>query len=192
MKKGWLFATVCVVLVGCTGAEVRENFGLSRRSPDAFNVVSRPPLTVPKEFYLTAPTVGEDAVLGERPDVKARALLTSSDAAEASAPASSASPEAAGAQAVFGAAPASVSASAATAAESGLLQKAGADKADAQVKQALHTEAVAAEKAQEDASLLDQFRQGLGGASQANAVIDPAKESKELQKQQIPTNAPKE
>ena len=60
MKKIFLFTALTLSVSACTGAEVRGNLGLDRRSPDAFNVVARPPLTVPKEFLLTPPDVGGD------------------------------------------------------------------------------------------------------------------------------------
>ncbi len=48
-----LFATAMVSACGDT--TVRENLGLVRTPPDEFKVVSRAPLTVPKEFFLYPP-----------------------------------------------------------------------------------------------------------------------------------------
>lgn len=38
---------------------MRETFGVNRSAPDEFRVVSRPPLSVPPEFYLRPPSPGE-------------------------------------------------------------------------------------------------------------------------------------
>lgn len=53
MKRMMLLIALCCS--ACDGAEVKETLGLNRRAPDEFRVVSRPPLSVPKEFYLYPP-----------------------------------------------------------------------------------------------------------------------------------------
>lgn len=46
------------VLAGCSGTNVKEELGLTRRTPDEFAVVERAPLAMPPDFYLHPPTPG--------------------------------------------------------------------------------------------------------------------------------------
>lgn len=46
----------CTIVSACTGQDVRQNLGLSRNQPDAFQVVSRPPLSVPPVYHLRPPS----------------------------------------------------------------------------------------------------------------------------------------
>ena len=45
-----------LVLSGCSGA--RQTFGLDRKPPDEFSVVTRAPLAVPPEYQLRPPQPG--------------------------------------------------------------------------------------------------------------------------------------
>ncbi len=166
MKKILLLSVLTVMLTACTGTEVRTNLGLNRRSPDAFNVVSRPPLTVPKEFFLEPPTLGAETTFGPKADEKARAILTGSPSLDSVTPS--------------------------TQAETELLNKAGVAKADPNVKKSLRDEAWQQEKAKEDASLVDEFRDGLSGGTNKDAPIDPKKEAQALKAKNIPTTLPVE
>jgi len=60
---------------GKGGSNVRDVMGLERSSPDEFAVVSRPPLTVPKEFYLMPPGAGGEKPEEARADFQAKKLL---------------------------------------------------------------------------------------------------------------------
>lgn len=51
-----LVALVLPALSACTGKEVRSTFGMKRNNPDAFQVVSRPPLSVPPVYHLRPPS----------------------------------------------------------------------------------------------------------------------------------------
>lgn len=51
-----LAAALLAVLGGCTGKELRSSFGLKRNQPDEFQVVSRPPLSVPPVYHLRPPS----------------------------------------------------------------------------------------------------------------------------------------
>lgn len=55
-----LLMLACTLLAACGGESenVRDSLGISRAAPDAFKVVSRPPLSVPPEFRLVQPTPG--------------------------------------------------------------------------------------------------------------------------------------
>ena len=78
---------LCLLLLvsACASGEVRETLGLNRRAPDEFRVVARPPLTVPREFYLRPPTPGESpaetAVQAQARDTVLRANTLGADSA---------------------------------------------------------------------------------------------------------------
>lgn len=56
LLMGVLALTVPMVLGGCSG--IREQLGLTKRSPDEFKVVSRAPLSMPPDYNLRPPTPG--------------------------------------------------------------------------------------------------------------------------------------
>ncbi len=70
-------AVLLLALSGCGkgGSNVRDVLGLDRTSPDEFAVVSRPPLTVPKEFYLLPPGAGAETPDAARADMQAKKVL---------------------------------------------------------------------------------------------------------------------
>ena len=66
-----------LALGACGGTNTaREMLGIQRNSPDEFAVVSRPPLSVPPEFNLRPPLDGKDSANLPAADEHARALLT--------------------------------------------------------------------------------------------------------------------
>lgn len=60
MKKGLMLLWVAATLSACGGSHdtMRGALGIERDAPDAFRVVSRPPLLVPPEFRLVPPEPG--------------------------------------------------------------------------------------------------------------------------------------
>lgn len=81
MKHRITYSSISAILLlslsGCGkgGSNVRDVLGLDRSSPDEFAVVSRPPLTVPKEFYLLPPGAESEKPEAARADVQAQKLL---------------------------------------------------------------------------------------------------------------------
>lgn len=57
MKK-ILFGFVALSILTSCSTGVKDSMGLSRGSPDEFSVVSNPPLTIPPDFSLRAPSKG--------------------------------------------------------------------------------------------------------------------------------------
>jgi apolipoprotein N-acyltransferase len=55
VSKKFILLGFCGLLSACGDTSVREELGLVRNPPNEFNVVSRAPLTVPKEFFLYSP-----------------------------------------------------------------------------------------------------------------------------------------
>lgn len=123
-----LLAVLCVT--ACDGG-VRDTLGLTRKAPDEFRVISRPPLTVPPEFNLRPPgRPGEMPETAEPPARRqAESLILGEDQSVTLLPGASdtaVSPVAAGALD--------------SPADALFLERAGASKADPSVREALKTE----------------------------------------------------
>ncbi|HEU5047038.1 MAG TPA: DUF3035 domain-containing protein [Rickettsiales bacterium] len=59
IKQNMVILT-CLLLAACgNGDGLRETLGLNRHGPDEFQVVSRPPLTLPPDYSLRPPREGE-------------------------------------------------------------------------------------------------------------------------------------
>lgn len=71
-NKRMIVAGLALFALGaCTGQEVRSSMGLKRNNPDAFQVVTRPPLSVPPVYHLRPPAERMEDNLtpaGERAD----------------------------------------------------------------------------------------------------------------------------
>ncbi len=74
--KYTLCYTATLLLVGCGGGTVQDTLGLNKAAPDEFRVVSRPPLSVPDEFYLYPPDEAATRSPVTNTQDKARLLLT--------------------------------------------------------------------------------------------------------------------
>ncbi|MFO1243437.1 MAG: DUF3035 domain-containing protein [Rickettsiales bacterium] len=126
---------VLLLLAACGGDDVKETLGLDHDAPDEFTVVSRPPLTVPKEFYLVPPTQGDASNFGEDTSHVARQQLTGK------APdANDMTLEEAQRGLADTAAPVVQSSSLGTPGESSLLRNAGAEHADPDIRNKLYSD----------------------------------------------------
>ncbi len=74
-----LFTVSCLCILAACGGDVRESLGLNKQAPDEFNVVSRPPLSVPPEFYLEPPTPGAPPRFEGTQESQAKALILNSE-----------------------------------------------------------------------------------------------------------------
>lgn len=100
-------ACVPLLLTGCS--DVGKALGFSKSVPDEYRVMARPPLSVPPEFHLRPPRPGAEPLHHKDADKEAqRALLGTT-----------------------------ITSGTVTSAESTLLQKAGADKANPNIRQEL-------------------------------------------------------
>jgi Protein of unknown function (DUF3035) len=73
-----IIASIIVLsLVGCdgSGSSVRDTLGLDKKAPDEFRVVSRPPLSVPEEFYLYPPDEAKERGVQPTKDAAKKALF---------------------------------------------------------------------------------------------------------------------
>jgi hypothetical protein len=85
MKSSYLVSLTSCLFLLCAcgeGQSARDILGLGRNAPDEFKVVSRPPLVVPKDFGLRAPSDGADYANLPAADSAARAALTGEDEAD--------------------------------------------------------------------------------------------------------------
>lgn len=157
-----LLATAAVALSACGGGGAREMLGLNKKAPDEFAVVPRAPLSMPPNFNLRPPRPGEPRPQEEAPKVTAQ-------------------------RAVFGSAAASDGgAGGRDRGETVLLARAGADKADPNIRRVIEEES--STLAQRDESFVDdlifwQDKQTPG------TVIDARKEARRIQEAQA-TGAP--
>ncbi len=80
MKRTPLFvcAATALLLSACGDSSVKETLGIDQRAPDEFRVVSRPPLSVPPQFDLRAPGIGERDTDSQTRD-KAQSIVLSGD-----------------------------------------------------------------------------------------------------------------
>lgn len=69
------FSLLTIGLAGC-GSTVQDAFGLSKRSPDEFQVVRRAPLVVPPDYRLRPPGAGTTAPAAQSTSQDAYAALT--------------------------------------------------------------------------------------------------------------------
>jgi Protein of unknown function (DUF3035) len=184
MKHVLLFSTL-LLCTACGGAELRESLGLNRRAPDEFRVVSRPSLSVPREFYLYPPDEAAEHGVADNTTDKARAALLGTPKDDAylerykhepkrtSGTADTAVPEVnAGALPSVG--------------EEGFLGKLGANKGDPNIRSELKSETTAIEKKGKEASLLDSLTPEM-----SEPQVDAAKERtrlRENKKKNAPVN----
>ncbi len=160
MKITRKFAPLLLLLLAaCDNSTVRETIGLSRRAPDEFRVVSRPPLSVPPEFNLRPPArPGETSGLGaEAPAYEqAKGLVLGTD----------------GTPVKLGSADTAVmpvtSGELETGADAQFLANAGAERADGSIRDKLLDEAAA--NSPEERSMLDKLRNTGNNEPQVNAA----------------------
>lgn len=160
---------VCL-LAACSQGEVKENLGLVREAPDEFRVVSRPPLSVPREFFLTPPTPGAERAFGLSPDAQARDLVTGGRSGEGDTPIDQR--EAALADT---AAPIVTTSPLASSGEENFLKRAGTADADPDIREKLYQER--ARQSREEPDMLDRLR----GEGEGDPVVDAKAEKERIE-----------
>ncbi len=186
-----MVALMGVMLAACSQTEVKETLGLTREAPDEFKVVSRPPLSVPKEFFLTPPAPGAERAFGLSADERARDLVTGGRSGE-----SGLSIEERENALADSAAPIVNTSPLASPAEEGFLKRAGTPNADPAIRETLAKER--AVTAREEPDMIDRLR----GDGAGDPVVDAGKEKERLHKNkqknkpvtagEVPVKDPKE
>ena len=151
-----LCGATAILLTGCSDA--RESLGLGRSSPDEFVVVDRPPLSIPPEFGLRPPRPGAPRPQEVDPSVKASDALFGADKANSLNAAD-----------IF----ASTGTTDTSGAEQALLAKAGADKANPNIRTVINTEST------QKTDVPDHLVQDLLSSKkpEPGTVVDPAAEA---------------
>lgn len=166
MKSKFVLFTTALLLAACSGNDVKQTLGLNHDAPDEFRVVSRPPLSVPKEFFLSPPQPGEGDFVKEKSDVRARSMLTGKTATDLDSPQPGLADTAA---------PVVETSSLPTPAESAILQKAGVSAADPTIKQKIYDED-RARGGDSEPDLIDRMR----GETNADPVVDAQGEASRI------------
>lgn len=169
MKSRFIFLPVMLLLAACDNASISQTLGLDRTAPDEFTVVSRPPLSVPPEFSLRPPKPGEPPrgasaedqahgiLLGQpaKPQETIDSIMESSNPTAVTPVLASDTPS--GAAANF-------------------LKRAGADKANEDIRDQLGKDASAPVDTSKATSLVEK----LGIQNKEEPVVDPTKETERL------------
>lgn len=169
--------TGLMLLAACGSGEVRSTLGLNRSTPDEFKVVSRPPLSVPPEFYLRPPTPGEPALIGTSAESEASSLFLQQDDSDYG---SLTKLDDIKVPDVNTAVDPVISGSLATTGEATFLNHAGADKADEDIRSKLYEDSVNPPEGTEDTSYPLQDWLGLG--NDGAEVVDPKAEAERIRK----------
>ncbi len=152
--NNYKFVMIAAVVLGGLSAcsSAKDTLGLSRQSPDEFKVLKRAPLSMPPDYALRPPVVG-----APRPQEQASAQKA--------------------AQTVFGGAPAQ--AAQPTTSSELLLQQAGTNNANPNIRNVLNEEM---EELNEEEKPVAKKLLGISGfGSEApTRVVDPAKEAERL------------
>jgi hypothetical protein len=136
-------------LSGCTGSNVKETLGITRKAPDEFRVVSRPPLTVPPQFSLRPPSIDEESPNQLTTSAQAKELLMGQSAENNSlAPAS-------GKKATSQMSPTGITT--ASKADAQFLERAGAPQANPNIRRELTEEKITKQHQQEEESFWDKI-----------------------------------
>lgn len=156
--KQHITVLMCLLLSACGGADgLRDTLGLNRKGPDEFQVVARPPLSIPPEFNLRPPKQGAEYVPAMSATEQAHSEVLGTDKTLFSASA---------------AVPVVSSGSLPSSSDSRFLSKAGAEKANHNIKQVMSDENQAVVAPKDNTYL-------LGGKTQGT-IVDPAKEAERL------------
>lgn len=164
---------VCLLLSACSNADMREKLGLNRHGPDEFQVVSRPPLSVPPEFNLRPPHEGGPDISGNgsTADQAHNTVLGVTGTTGKPLAATAVQPVASG--------------SLPDSADSSFLSHAGADKASSSIRQNINND-IANGVTPKDSG----YAFGLG--SSEDPVVDSAKEAERLKNAKAQDKPPTE
>lgn len=164
LRIRWVHGTIVpvlaalVVLTACEG--IKEELGLTKKSPDEFTVVSKAPLALPPDYSLRPPRPGAVRPQEIQPGRVARSALTGNDGSQPQA------------------APAKIASLDPSIGENALLREVGTSVADPNIRQVVNQESsLLAEK---DNSFVDRliFWQKTVPSGQ---VVDASKEAARLQ-----------
>ncbi len=184
--------TTCglLALTACGNGTVKETLGLSRKPPDEFKVVSRPPLSVPPQFNLRPPSNSAESPIIVPADKQAKSIITGTpvkngddnsfdlragsadtavmpvDSSPIDSPSGSKSKKSA-----------SISDDSSSS-ESQFMKNIGADRADPKVREELTQQKIAAQEKKEETSWWSGF---TGTSEKKETMVDAKAEAKRIQ-----------
>lgn len=174
MRYVLLLAASAALLGACSGNELRQSMGMKRNNPDEFQVVSRPPLSVPPVYHLRPPS--EEAVGTTPAAERAEALVF-----EGKELPHYQHPEDREYHLVDTAVTSVETHSLGTQADSVLLQNAGAGQADPQIRSILEEEAVIySPPPTKKRGFMDKMKNGIFVEDEGDPVVDAAKEQERI------------
>lgn len=180
MTRNYIASIMCAfALAACSGGGVKETLGLESKAPDEFKVVSRPPLSVPPQFSLRPPAVGDNSANPYATDKQAESLVTGKPVDASGGETFVLKNSEAPATAVHPVESNPINAIAGSSAESQFLQKAGAHEVDPGVRKELVEERIVKQEAKEDASWWDWTAYA---PEKKETVVDAKKESERIEK----------
>ena len=189
--KYYVTVIVLLLLSACNSGEVQDTLGLNRKAPDAFKVVSRPPLSVPPGFDLRPPQPGAPPLMAGSTEEMARdAVFTSGGKAGMATGAAAVTLEGYAPSNVPSAVMPVEASNVATSAEAGFLSQAGAGAADPSIRSQLYEDYINNVQAiDEDASPLESW---LGIEDSDDELVDAQAEAERIRANEeagMPVNA---
>ena len=159
MKTRILSLSCCLILAACGGdSNVRKQLGLDKEAPDEFAVVTRAPLEVPPDYTLRPPRPGADRPMEIQPAEQAKQTVFGKSS-EQLITSRSLNANSSGARA--------------------LLEKAGADQADPNIREVLVAEDEILNK--DDGPTAEKLMFWRGGDAPAGEALDPVEELQRIQ-----------
>ncbi len=184
--------TTCALLAlsACGNGTVKETLGLSRKAPDEFKVVARPPLSVPPQFNLRPPSSTAESPIIVPADKQVKSIITgtpvkggdnSFDLSEGSAdtavmPVETTSLDSAANK--KNKKSSSAASSDNSSSESQFMKNIGADRADPKVRDELIQQKIAAQEKKEESSWWSGF---TGATEKKETMVDAKAEAKRIQ-----------
>ncbi len=148
-------------LASCSGGEVKRSLGISKKSPDEFMVISRPPLSVPPDFSLRAP---QDVYEQNGNDITqdAKSAVFNSGASSSDNIFNTKNKRAGK-----------------TSADAKLLEKVGADAGNSSIRQVLEQESQVKESEEEEKGYFESMFDSIQSSDEP--VVDASKEKERLE-----------
>lgn len=181
MKHSILFATCSLLaLTACGGSSIKDTLGLSRKAPDEFRVVARPPLSVPPQFNLRPPSSDAESPTVVPADKQAQSIVTGNaiETAENSVDTAVTAVESASLEdATPEKKKKGKSAEKKSSSESQFMKNIGADKADPKVRDELIKQRIAAQEKRDEGSWWNK----ITTTEKKETLVDAKEESKRIQ-----------
>ncbi len=163
MKKNYLLKKTSVAIalmltISNCGGNVRQSLGIYKSEPDAFRVVSTPPLTLPPDFSLKMPEPGASPLNSVNITKEAENTVFSNSSGN-------------------------IEKKAISSGDQEFLMQAGADKSDSNIRTILANDERAQEEKKEKKNIFEKMADHLNpNSTDQDAVVNASKEKKRVDK----------